>query len=40
VLVGNSGGDFAVSRYLDKRCRSPRTFVFMPSDDDDDFVCR
>ena len=41
VLVGNSGGDFAVSRYLSKRCHSPRTFVFMPSDDEeDDFVCR
>ncbi len=40
VLAGNSDGDFAVSRYLAKRCRSPRNFVFMPSDADDDLVCR
>ena len=40
VLVGNSGGDFAVARYLAERCGPPRSFVFTPSDDDDGFVCR
>jgi uncharacterized delta-60 repeat protein len=40
VLAGNSDGDFAVARYLAERCRSLPHFLFLPLDEDDDFVCR